>query len=330
MKRTLERITSIAVSAILMISFSCPASGQSMLNKLGQAAKKAAANAVKEAAGSVTGTVASDTTKKGSAVKANALNALKSVAGDAAAAAGVSDIAAAAGIGGASISSSIDPKHTGPVYYVSEAGNNRADGTTPATAKKDIQKVLDAISDAGQNGAIIRVAAGNYLGTLDAGYIEIKNWITLEGGWNADFTARDPHANITRMQPTQAQLGTNGSKGLITVSGLDNVDCKVLGTLVIDGIMLDFGNENFYLNYDPEDPKTGSPEGVDTGRIVDDGGKQVSHQLFHVEKGLSGNLIIRNCFLQTVHTSQSSSAAGQVRSTSTTVCSFPIVMALSA
>lgn len=48
---------------------------------------------------------------------------------------------------------------------------------------------------------------------MDAGYIEIKNWFTL--------------------------------------SGLDDIDYKVGGTVVIDGIMLDYGFETAYMPYDP-------------------------------------------------------------------------------
>lgn len=187
-------------------------------------------------------------------------------------------------------------RSSGVVYYVNaETGSNRADGLTPATAKKDIQRALDAVKENGQNGATIRVAAGNYLGYLDAGFIEIRNWVTLEGGWNASFTARDPFTNITRIQPSQDQLGTNGNKGVIELSGLDNINYTIGGTVVIDGIMVDCGFENFYLNYDPSDSRTGSPEGVDTGRMVDDGGKQVSHQLMHSDAAIAGNLIVRNC-----------------------------------
>lgn len=198
----------------------------------------------------------------------------------------------------ASSSSSFQSKlkvGSGPVYYVCQDGSNRADGKSPSSAMKDIQKALNAIADAGQNGATIKVAEGNYLGYLDAGYIEIKNFITLEGGWNADFTDRDPFTYITKMQPDANQLGTNGSKALITISGLDNTLYQVGGTLVIDGIMLDYGFETKYYNYDPSDPKTGSPEGVDTGRMLDNPQQQVEHQLMHSDAAIAGNVIIRNC-----------------------------------
>lgn len=184
----------------------------------------------------------------------------------------------------------------GPTYYVSaENGSNRADGLSPETAKRDIQKALDAIFDAGQDGAVVKVAEGNYLGYLDAGYIEIRNFITLEGGWNNDFTARDPQTYITRIQPTPEQNGTNGSKALIQISNLDNTDYTVGGTLTIDGIMMDYGFQNNYKPYDPTDDVTGSPEGCVTGRLLDNPSEQIAHQIMHTDGALAGNLVVCNC-----------------------------------
>lgn len=97
------------------------------------------------------------------------------------------------------------------------------------------------------------------------------------------------------MQPTTDQLGTNGAKGVIHMSGLDNTNYTIDGTLTIDGIMVDTGFENNYWRYDPSDPATGSPEGLETGRMVDNESQQVQHQLMHNGGGIAGNVIIRNC-----------------------------------
>ena len=134
-------------------------------------------------------------------------------------------------------------KASGKVYYVSNSGSARADGLSAATPKKDIQAVLNLIRDNSEDGATIRVCEGNYLGYMNSGYIEIYNWITLEGGWNSDFTQRDPLKYITRMEPTQEQLGSNGSKGVIqTNKVLDDVMAKkAKGTLIIDGIFINLG-----------------------------------------------------------------------------------------
>ena len=186
----------------------------------------------------------------------------------------------------------------GVIYYVSEAGSARADGKSADKPMKDLQKALNAIRDNGENGAIVRVAEGNYLGYMNSGYVEIYNFITLEGGWNSDFTARDPMKYITRMEPTQEQLGSNGSKGVIhTNRALDDVMAKKpKGTLIIDGIFINLGYENHYMPADPSDPKNGCPsDKFETGRIVDAIPPQVEHQMFHSDGWIAGNVIIRNC-----------------------------------
>ncbi len=192
------------------------------------------------------------------------------------------------------------PAANAKIYYVSKNGASRgADGLSVATAKKDIQAVLDIIKENNENGAIVRVSEGNFLGRTNAGYIEISNFITLEGGWNADFTERNPLKYITRIQPTQEQLGTNGSKGLITISGLDDVMAKKpKGTLIIDGIMLDQGLEAYYMPNDPKDERNGCPaEGFETGRMVDATPPQVQHQGIYSQGWIAGNVIIRNCLV---------------------------------
>lgn len=306
----------VTLMSMLLLFGGVEASAQSLLQKAAEAAKKEAAkkaaelkeaaknaanqavegakNTATQTAESAVGTANQAVEGAKSAVN-GAVNQAAGAAADAAGAAGVATVA----VSGAAIPTSTlnfsSAKPSGAVYYVSAEGSNRADGKSATTPLKDIQKALDAIHDAGQDGATICVAEGNYLGYMDAGYIEIKNFITLQGGWNADFTERNPFKYITRMQPGPEQAGTSGSKGLITVSGLDDIDYKVGGTLTIDGLMLDYGFETAYFPYDPTDPKTGSPEGVDTGRMVDDPAKQVQHQLFHSDAAIAGNVVITNC-----------------------------------
>jgi len=191
-------------------------------------------------------------------------------------------------------------ENSGKVYYVSVNGKARgADGLSPENAKKDIQAVLNIIKENNENGAIVRVGEGNFLGAANAGYIEISNFITLEGGWNADFTARDPHKYITRIQPGQEQMGTNGSKGLITISGLDDVMAtKPKGTLIIDGIMMDQGLETQYMPNDPKDERNGCPnKNFETGRMIDAIPPQIEHQGIKSMQWIAGNVVIRNCLI---------------------------------
>ena len=191
-------------------------------------------------------------------------------------------------------------KGQGIVYYVSAAGSARADGKSADKPKKDLQAVLNLIRDNGENGAVVRIAEGNYLGYMNAGYIEIYNFITLEGGWNSDFTKRDPMKYITRMEPTAEQLGTNGSKGVIqTNKALDDVNAKKpKGTLTIDGIFINLGLENAYKPADPSDPRNGCPNNnFETGRMEDATPPQVNHQIIHSDGWIAGNVIIRNCLI---------------------------------
>ena len=118
-------------------------------------------------------------------------------------------------------------ENKGRIYYVSSLGRARgADGLSPENAKKDIQAILNTIKENNETGAVIRVSEGNFLGAANAGYIEINSWVTLEGGWNTDFTERNPLRYITRIEPSQEQLGTNGNKGMIHIKGLDDVMAK--------------------------------------------------------------------------------------------------------
>ena len=65
---------------------------------------------------------------------------------------------------------SIRHQSDGNIYYVSiEKGSARAEGSKDAPMK-DIQKAIDQAAD----GDLIRIAQGNYLGTLDRGWIQIK------------------------------------------------------------------------------------------------------------------------------------------------------------
>ncbi len=178
---------------------------------------------------------------------------------------------------------------TNTLYVSLQNGSNRNDGSK-ASPLKDLQKAVDMA----QNGTTIKVSEGNYLGALNAGYIEISKWITLEGGYNTDFSQRDPLKFITKIEPTVEHLGTSMSKGLITLSKLDDVQSsKILGTLTIDGFVLNMGYQNNYKPNDPSDPANGCPsENFETGRMLDE---PTTHQLIRSEAAIAGNVVIRNC-----------------------------------
>lgn len=182
--------------------------------------------------------------------------------------------------------------NNGTVYYVNPAtGSNRNDGKSPSTAFKEVQKLIN--SDFVKDGDVIRMAEGNYLGYMNSGYVEVSKYITLQGGWNSDFTAWDPVKYQTMIQPTAEQKGTNGSKGMLT---LKPTTPNANATMIIDGLILDMGMENDYMRADPKDERTGTCEGCETGRMLDE--QSPSHVIINGGySNLTGNLIIKNCII---------------------------------
>lgn len=178
-----------------------------------------------------------------------------------------------------------DAYSSGNTFYVSNSGSARADGSK-AKPMKDIQKAIDKAS----NGDVIRIAQGNYLGTLDRGWIQIKGkYVSLEGGWNATFTERNPVKYVTRIQPTVAQRGTIG-RALLLIESTANINSDI----IIDGLFFDLGLLNEYCKADPTDPRFGCPKGCETGRIKPVG-TPPNKTIRLIGGKVAGNLIIRNC-----------------------------------
>lgn len=174
----------------------------------------------------------------------------------------------------------------GKSFYVnSETGSARGEGTK-ASPLRDIQKAIDNASD----GDVICISEGNYLGNLDRGWIEIKGkYVSLQGGWNNDFTERNPMKHITRIQPTVAQRGTIG-QGLLMIEATSNKSASI----VIDGIFFDLGLLHEYAKANPTDPRFGCPEGCETGRIMPVGNPP-NKTIRLIGGKVAGKLIIRNC-----------------------------------
>lgn len=175
---------------------------------------------------------------------------------------------------------------TGKVLYVNAArGTVRGAGTKDAPMK-DIQKAVDNATD----GDKICIAEGNYLGSLDRGWIEMKGkYVSLEGGWNSNFTERNPVKYVTKIQPNPQTRGTiNGSAGCIHLEGNDRSK-----SITIDGIFIDMGNMNEYRAADPSNPQNGCPQGCETGEVKPLSNPNVSVR--GIGGRLAGKLIIRNC-----------------------------------
>lgn len=178
-----------------------------------------------------------------------------------------------------------DVKFKNVLYVSAERGSARSQGTKDAPLR-DVQKAISLAND----GDVIRIAEGNYLGNLDRGWLEIKEkYVSLEGGWNNDFTERNPLKYVTRIQPGKEQAGTIARAALL-IECLKNPD----QTIVIDGVFFDLGMMLEYCKADPSDPRYGCPEGCETGRVMPVGNPP--NKTVRLLGGkVAGRLIVRNC-----------------------------------
>ncbi|MCR4565769.1 MAG: right-handed parallel beta-helix repeat-containing protein [Bacteroidales bacterium] len=195
----------------------------------------------------------------------------------------------------------------GKTFYVSAStGSARSDGLTAEKPMKDLQKAIDAASD----DDTILVAEGNYLGSLDRGYIEsgrfanathdMGKFISIYGGYSPDFSERDITKYVTKLQPVDqkftAPLFNLNARRPYGYSGPE-------GKVVIDGLVFDFGENNIYCVADVKNPVTGTPnEGVLTGRFVEPNASPNCPKVgfangdeYGLHLDVEGNIRISNC-----------------------------------
>ncbi len=279
--KSLKAMATLVIGASLLFSTGAPASGQ-ILNNIARRAKNAAETKIMMGADrAVHNTLdkAEKSVEKGVKNAAGNSSAKKSKSSAASVPEGRS--------GGSKV------KGSGTTWYVSTNGSNKNDGQSPETPLKNVQKALDEASD----GDLICVAEGNYTGTLDQGFIEITKYVSLVGGYNEDFSKRDPYSYKTYIQTNPSHVSKNGTKASINleVTGSRN---KVV---MVDGFSVDRGEQALYCA-PSDDPVAGWPEGCLTGRklmpgdspsVKTVGGAAQERQCVtgHVE----GHLIIRNC-----------------------------------
>ncbi|MCB2196257.1 MAG: right-handed parallel beta-helix repeat-containing protein [Bacteroidetes bacterium] len=137
-------------------------------------------------------------------------------------------------------------KPEGKIIYVSNSGSNRNPGTKEAPIK-NLDKAIQVANEYDK----IYVQEGTYSGTFDVGYFEITKPLELYGGYNSDFTQRDP-MNTPSVIQTIKDKATSSKQSIIMISETHDV--------VIDGFVIDMGKHN---NYDNK-----APEGVETGYLT--------------------------------------------------------------
>ena len=195
----------------------------------------------------------------------------------------------------------------GKTLYVSvSTGSARADGLSPATPLKDLQKAIDKAEENDQ----ILVAEGNYLGNMDRGYVECGKFadsshepgkfISIYGGYSTDFSERDVIKHVTKIQPTDQKF----------TAPLMNINARrpygyvgPVGNVVIDGFTFDLGENNRYFVKNVKEEATGTPnDRVLTGRFVEpdanpnyplEGYSSGDEYALHMD--VEGNVRISNC-----------------------------------
>ena len=135
-------------------------------------------------------------------------------------------------------------------WYVSlSVGNNKNDGTKGAPFK-NIWKAIAVASP----GDTLHVAEGNYPGKMSCGWIEMDKPVNLIGGYNADFSDRDPLVYHTLLQPTNEQNATKPTFGTLTIK---TRKFGANSNILIDGFIFDHTKANSYHAVE------GKPEGFE-------------------------------------------------------------------
>ncbi len=120
-------------------------------------------------------------------------------------------------------------------YFVNIARGKGKDGTKEKPAK-DLGNLAAKLVD----GDVVNIAEGSYLGRDDSGTDELGVSVSIIGGWNDDFSKRDPWgAHRTVMSGTN-EYGKSG-KYRLTISTV-----KCAGPIIIDGLIFDNGPRNAY------------------------------------------------------------------------------------
>lgn len=111
----------------------------------------------------------------------------------------------------------------------------------PGTREKPLKALWQAMASL-QPGDTIRVAEGLYSGQGKSGLLPriTVSSVTLEGGWKADFSVRDPFRFPTVIAAPPDKQGKTGS-----VLHAETPDGK-LTDVTIDGFVIDRGGANYY------------------------------------------------------------------------------------
>lgn len=172
----------------------------------------------------------------------------------------------------------------GADLYVSQStGNNKNAGTKDAPFK-NLWKAVDKA----KGGDVIHVAAGNYNGQMNKGWVEVKKAVSLIGGYSPDFATRNPVAHQTMMRPANKMNATKPTYGTLTLNAGPKAQ------VLVDGFIFDHTDSNSYHGL------KGKPEGFAEGMLMIAPAKgtkpnnTMDKNLVYIQNG-SGEVTIQNC-----------------------------------
>lgn len=126
------------------------------------------------------------------------------------------------------------------VYYVTPNGSGTADGSSPADAACEMK--LQMVLNAATAGDVVKIATGEYNANILSDSNDPQSYtfvvpagVTVEGGYDNNFTVRDPFANETKLSPVANYRGqtVNGYHAVTFGDGSE--------TTIIDGVTLTGG-----------------------------------------------------------------------------------------
>jgi hypothetical protein len=171
----------------------------------------------------------------------------------------------------------------GTHYYIRPDGRGK-EGTKDAPAKD-----LAAIAMQLKAGDIVHIAGGIYTSKVDQSSDVLSVPISIIGGYSPDFKSRDPWGEFKTVFSGTNDISrglTTERIGILTDKGFK--DWK--GEIVIDGIIVDNGNRNYYSDAKEEFiRRKGSPEKGMNPTPNTPGIK--------VRTGSSTKVIIKNCIV---------------------------------
>ncbi len=123
-------------------------------------------------------------------------------------------------------------------FYVSANGSDNTGNGSMGNPWRTVAYAVQSISPSAVNTAFINITAGTFTGS-----VSMKDYITLEGGWDLAFSQNNPALNVTVLRPqtTSQNLilcsGTNTFSGL-TLSNASTAIQATSGNIIITSCII--------------------------------------------------------------------------------------------